>query len=340
MTARVPVSLSDVARHAGVSLATASRALNDAYGVSPATRDRVVAAAAELDFVASPDASRLARGTTGRVAVVVPHIERWFFGQMVSGIERVLADADLDLLLYRVDDEEDRRDFLARLPARRKVDAVVVVAFPVDDADRQRLELIGAKIVAAGGQSAAYPYVCIDDEHAGRLAMDHLLGLGHRRIAMIGAHDPDQPGWPAIAGRSRAYESALAEAGVRPDPALIREVEWAPANAARAMSEILDATDEPPTAVYTHSDELALGVLHTLRHRGLRVPEDLSVIGIDGHPMSEMLDLTTVAQDVNAQGMTAGRLVLDALSATPSGQAGVVAPVELVRRGSTGVVRE
>jgi DNA-binding LacI/PurR family transcriptional regulator len=332
-------SLADVARRAGVSLSTASRALNSAYGVAAATRTRVLAAASELDFVVSPDASRLARGTTGRVAVVVPHIERWFFGQMVSGIERVLSDADLDIMLYHVDDAADRRDFLARLPARRKVDAVVVVAFPVDDDDRKRLELIGAKIVAAGGQSAAYPYVCIDDYEAGRLAMDHLISLGHRRIAMIGGTDPDQPNWPAVPGRTRAYETALRELGIHPDPALTRVVDWGPLNAAQAMADILDSAAEPPTAVFTHSDELAFGALRTLRRRGLRVPEDVSVVGIDDHPMAEVLELTTVAQNVREQGATAGRLVLDALRHTEAGpEAGVVAPVSLVARSSTAPV--
>ncbi|GAA4829095.1 LacI family DNA-binding transcriptional regulator [Luteimicrobium xylanilyticum] len=330
-------SLADVARHAGVSLATASRALNDAYGVSTATRAKVLAAATELDYVASPDATRLASGATRRVAVVVPHIERWFFGQMVGGLERVLAAADLDVLLYHVGDEADRRDFLTRLPARRKVDAVIVVAFPVDEDERQRLELIGAAIIAAGGQSADYPYVCIDDYEAGSLAMRHLVDLGHRRIAMIGGLDPDQPGWPVVSGRSRAYDDTLKSVGVEPDPRLVHEVEWGPTNGAAAMHRILDANpDGPPTAVFVHSDELAFGALQALRHRGLRVPDDVSVVSIDDHPLAELLDLTTVAQDVAAQGAVAGQMVLSTLGDRPGAlPSGVTAPVELRVRAST-----
>ena len=119
-------SLADVAQLSDVSLSTASRALNNAYGVSQKTRARVLQTALELDFVFSPDARRLAKGTTGRVAVIVPHLERWYFGQITAGIERVLSEADLDVLLYHVHDEQHRREFLAKLPARRKVDAVVV----------------------------------------------------------------------------------------------------------------------------------------------------------------------------------------------------------------------
>lgn len=330
-------SLADVAREAGVSLSTASRALNNSYGVSPATREKVLTTAIRLDFVPSPDATGLARGRTGRVALVVPHIERWFFGEIVSGLEHVLSAANLDVLLYHVGDAEDRRDFFARLPARRKVDAVVVVALPVDETERQRLELMGVTIVAAGGQTADYPYVCIDDYAAGRRAMDHLVGLGHRRIAMIAGTDPDQPGWPAVPGRARAYEAALGEAGLPVDPALVREVDWGGRTAADAMAEILESST-PPTAVYAHSDEMAFGAMRTLRRRGLRIPEDVSVVGIDDHPVADLVDLTTVHQSVRDQGKAAARLVLAALAssagATP-GRSATIAPTDLVLRGST-----
>jgi DNA-binding LacI/PurR family transcriptional regulator len=340
VTFRTAPSLADVARHAGVSLSTASRALNNAYGVSAETRARVIESAHALDFVVSPDARRLATGTTGRVALVVPHLERWFFGQITAGIERVLSEADLDVLLYHVDDEQHRREFLARLPARRKVDAVVVVAFPLPEEDRARLEMIGAKIVAAGGRSDAYPCVGIDDYGAGRLAMDHLLSLGHTRIAMIALRNPDQPDWSTDRDRSLAYREALAEHGLPADPDLVREVDLVPADAAKAIEDILDTADEPPTAVYTHADELAFGVLRILRNRGLRVPEDISVVGIDDHPMAELLDLTTVAQDVRAQGATAGRLVLQELG-LEAAERGLptTAPVRLIQRSSTARVR-
>ena len=323
-----------------MSLTTASRALNNAYGVAPATREKVLATARRLDYVVSPDAVRLARGGTRRVALVVPHIDRWFFGAMVAGIEEVLAKADVDLLLYPVGGPEDRKSFFTRLPARRKVDAVVVVAFPVGEAERDRLALMGVSIVAAGGQSVDYPYVCIDDYRAGRQAVDHLVELGHRRIAMIAAHDPDQPGWPARSGRSEAYVDALAETGVHLRDRLIRDVDWGGTNTAAAMDDILDGGGDPPTAVYTHSDELALGVLRSLHRRGLRVPEDVSVVGIDDHPLAELTDLTTVRQPVREQGAIAARLVLDELGRTDTvadgHSASVTVPTTLVVRATTG----
>jgi DNA-binding LacI/PurR family transcriptional regulator len=327
------VNMTDIARIAGVSMATTSRALNNAPGVATATRERVLAVATQLSYVVSPEASRLSGGSTGRVALVVPHISRWFFAALLEGLEATLRDADLDVLLYHVGDAEDRRDFFDRLPARRKVDAVVTLAFPVTELERQRLELMGVSIVAAGGQIAAYPYVCIDDEAAARQAVNHLIFLGHRRIAMIAAVDPDQLGWPTRPGRSQAYTSALRDAGIAVDDDLIVTVDWGGTEGADAMGKLLGLR-EPPTAVFAHSDEVALGAIRTIHRAGLRVPEDISVIGIDDHPLAELTDLSTVRQPVYQQGVLAARMVLGLLRGEEIERA-ITVPTQLVIRRST-----
>ncbi|WP_111647323.1 LacI family DNA-binding transcriptional regulator [Actinoplanes lutulentus] len=329
--------MADVARLAGVSMATASRALSDHPHVAPATRARVLDAAAELAYVVSPEASRLAGGVTDRIAVVVPHLSRWFFGALLDGLESVLREADKDLLIYHVGDAADRKSFFERLPARRKVDAVVVLGMPIARPERERLEMMGVHIVAAGGQIEPYPFVSIDDMVAGRQAVNHLLFLGHRRIAMIATNDPGQPGWPIRAGRSRAYHAALADAGLPADPDLAVTVPWGGAAGAEAMAELLSLR-EPPTAVYAHSDEVALGAIRTIRRAGLRVPEDISVIGIDDHPLAELTDLTTVAQPVRDQGALAGQVVLGLLSGAAT-DPGITMATRLVVRGSTGPPR-
>ncbi|MFB9321843.1 LacI family DNA-binding transcriptional regulator [Cryptosporangium minutisporangium] len=326
-------SLADIARLAGVSLATASRAMSNAYGVAPSTRARVLRIAEELDYVVSPEASRLARGAVGRVALVVPHVDRWFFGAVVSGLEAELSDAGMDVLLYHVGDADDRRDFFHRLPARRKVDAVVVVAFGVAEAEQRRLERMGVLIVAAGGQNAVYPSVHIDDGEAGRQAMDHLLFLGHRRIGMIAAVDPDEADRTGTTGRADAYFAALRDAGLPVDAGLAVTIDWSGVAAADAMATLLSRR-HPPTAVYCHSDELALGAVRTIRRAGLRVPEDISVIGIDDHPLAELTDLTTVAQPARDQGVRTAHLLLALLRGQPTGRH-VVVPTRLVIRRST-----
>ncbi len=309
------LTLADIARIAGVSIGTASRALNNAYGVSPTTRQRVLAVAEERSYVVSPEASRLARGATGRVAVVVPHPARWFFGEILEALVDILRGVDLDVLLYHVGDLDDRRKFFEELPARRKVDAVVVVAFPVEEHERQRLELLGVHIVAAGGQHATYPYVCIDDQVAGRQAMDHLLNLGHRRIAMLEAIDPHQPDHPP--GRSAAYHQALRDAAIPVDPRLTVSSNWGGEEGAEAAGRLL-SLQHRPTAIYAHSDEVAAGALRTLRRAGVRVPQDISLIGIDDHPLANLIDLTTIRQPVRDQGTAAARLVLTCWPRSPT----------------------
>jgi DNA-binding LacI/PurR family transcriptional regulator len=332
-TRRERLSLADIAGLAGVSPATASRALSDAYGVAPATRDRVLAVARQVNYVVSPEASRLASRAIGRVAIVVPHIDRWYFGAMVAGLEQVLSEAGLDVLLYHVSGPEDRRRFFEQLPARRKAEAVVVVAFPVTDAERHRLESLGVTILAAGGQNEAYPHVSIDDDAAGRQAVRHLIQLRHRRIAMIAAVDPTFPGWPSHPPRSSAYYAALAEAGLAADEDLVVTVDWGGPAGAHGMARLLSLR-RPPTAVYAHSDEVALGAMRTIRRAGLRIPQDISIVGIDDHPLAELVDLTTVHQPVREQGVRSGQLLLALLRGEEADRS-VTVPTHLVVRGST-----
>ena len=327
--------MTDIARGAGVSMATTSRALNNLPGVAPATREKVLRVARELAYVVSPEASALSGGVTRRVAVVVPHLSRWYFGQMLTGIESTLRRANLDLLLYRVGEGEDRASFFQALPARRKVDALLVVGIPVNEAEQERLSLMGVEIIAAGGQFAEYPCVSIDDQAAGSQAMNHLLQLGHRRIAMIDAIDPNASEWP-VDGRALAYVRALEGEGIEVEPELFPRVGWGSTGGAEAMAALLSLR-HPPTAVFAHSDELAIGAWRTVRRAGLSVPGDISVIGVDDHPLAADLGLTTIHQDVRHQGELAAQLVVDTLAGRPIERVNLC-HTRLVVRDSTSVV--
>lgn len=327
------VTMADIAREAGVSIASASRALSGAPGVSAATTARIREVADRLSYVVSPEASGLSRRRTGRIGVVSTHLDRWFYGAAIEGIEAVLSAQGLDMLVYCVSGPEERRLFFERLPARRKVDGVIVIGMPASPAERERLAMLDVAIVAAGGQSADYPYVSIDDEQAGRQAMAHLLFLGHTRIAMIDAIDPNRDEWP-IELRARAYHDALMGAGITPDPDLFVRVPWGIDGGAEGMRRLL-SVHRPPTAVFVHSDEMAFGALHVARRAGLSIPADLSVVSIDDHPVSRTLDLTTVRQDARRQGQIAAEAAAAAISGGPVERA-VLVPTVLVPRGSTG----
>lgn len=334
MQGQQPVNMADVARQAGVSTATVSRALRDRPGVSEPTRVRIKKLASDLAYVISPEASRLSGGVTGRVAVVVPSINLWFFASMLAGIEGVLRDADLDVLIYHVEGAEDRRLFFERLPARRKVDAVIVIALPVPEQEAKRLDLMGVQVVVAGGTMRDYPHVRIDDFEVAHQAIHHLAQLGHRRIAMIRTEDPEGAVWAADLSRSEGYMEALKGFGITPSKELMVTVPWGIDGGARAMDRLLSLR-EPPTAVFAYSDEVAMGALRSLRRAHIPVPERMSIVGVDDHPMAELNDLTTVRQPVVRQGEMAGQLVLDLLHGRAPAERQVTVPTHLVVRGST-----
>jgi len=328
------VNMADVATEAGVSIATVSRALRDVPGVSQATRDRIRKIAQELSYVISPEASGLSRGQTGRVAVVMPRLDAWFYSAMIASMAPVLRAAGLDMLVYQVDGEEQRTRFLRELPARRKADAVILTALPMAQAEVERLDLMGVHVVVAGGGVRDYPHVQVDDLAAGRTAVQHLVDLGHRRIAMIRTSDTDGTTWSSDLLRTQAWRETLADAGLEAaDELLVTETYGVDAGA-RAMTRLL-ALPEPPTAVFAYSDELAFAAVLHARAHGLRVPEDVSVMGIDGHPLSELFGLTTVDQDVAAQGRAAAGIVVRLVSGEHD-VSDLDLETRLVVRGSTG----
>ncbi len=328
------VNMADVAREAGVSIATVSRALRDVPGVNPETRDRIRGIAEQLAYVVSPEASRLARRRTGRVAVVVPRLDIWFYAAMLASIEPELRSADLDMLVYQVDGEQQRSEFLRRLPARRKADAVILTALPMQQSEVDRLDLIGMHVAVAGGRVRDFAHVEGDDYTSARTAVAHLVGLGHRRIAMLRTSDTEGTAWSSDVERWRGWRDELAAHGVTATDDLLVTEAYGPQAASRGLDRMLAAT-EPPTAVFAYSDELAMGLVAAAHLRGLRVPRDLSVIGLDGHPDAELLAITTVDQGVAEQGRLVGKMVLEMLR-DEDPDAAVVVPGRLVVRESTG----
>lgn len=332
---RPEVNMADVARLAGVSVATVSRALREVGGVSVRTRARVREVAAELSYVISPEASGLSRQSTGRIAVVVPRMDTWFYATMLAAIEQELRQADLDVLLYHIDGPAQRSQFLHELPARRKVDAIVIVALPLPPDQAARLELMGVEVVVAGGRLRDYPCVHTDDYAIATTAVGHLADLGHTRIAMIRTSDTDGTEWFSDIERVRGYRAVLSDRGLPQRPDYLVSVPYAGAAGREGMLRLL-ALDEPPTAVFAYSDEIGLGALSALRDQGISVPEEMSLIGVDGHPMGALFGLDTVTQVVHDQGRQAGEMVLALLRGEPRGASEVVTPFELVLRGSTG----
>ena len=323
------ITIREVAAAAGVSTATVSRALRGLPNVDGATRDRVLTVAREMDYVISPSASRLASGRTGSIAVVTPYIGRWFFGQVLSGAEAVLQGAGTDLLLMGANPEHG--PIAHRI--RRRVDGVLVITLAPDDPTLHEVLALGLPTSLIGVSLDGVPGVTINDVAAGRTATEHLLALGHTRIAVIGSTPEQLPGTAADA-RYRGYAQAMQAASLEPDPNLLAFGWFSLEGGERAMHELLD---KGPTAVFAMSDEMAFGAMRAMRARGVNPGRDIAIVGIDGHEMSEYLDLTTIAQPARELGVIAATSLLDQISGS-SGQEGLdhtELPTHLIVRGST-----
>ncbi|WP_041450869.1 LacI family DNA-binding transcriptional regulator [Hoyosella subflava] len=327
------VTMAEVARAAGVSLATVSRVLSNAPGVGAATRERVRREAERLSYVVSPEASGLARGTTRRVAVLVPRVTRWFHGSMLETIESELRAEAIDVLIYQVEHPELRARFFTELPARRKVDAVLLIALPLDEREAERLADLNVHVVVAGGQIQHYPYVKIDDQAAARTAVSHLISLGHERIAMITVDEPSSLYWSSTADRLQGYTDSLAAAGLEARPEYVVRLPYGIEAGCEGVSRLLRLA-EPPTAVVTYSDEMALGALRELQRSGVHVPDEMSLASFDGHPIAKVFGITTIDQHVTEQAQVAAQMTID-LMARKSVKPAVMVRTELAVREST-----
>ena len=336
-------TIHDVAQAAGVSTATVSRALRGLPRVHDETRARVLSVAAELNYVASPTASGLASGRTDVVGVVVPFVTRWYFANLIHGVERSLHKQGYHVLLYDVGGVGANRSLVLdhRLLWKR-VDAVLVLSIALEPAEVATLEALRLPVVTIGVEAASWDCVRVDDRATAVTATEHLLGLGHRRIAYVGGNPARDVHVSTPKDRQSGYEQALAAAGIDVDPALMVASDWTVRGGIAAMETLLERSSGagPPTAIFAASDEMAIGALHVARREGLDVPGDLSIIGIDDHEMSFTHDLTTVRQPVQEQGRLAGGLLLEALAAhdgtsPPRGRRIVTTATSLVVRGST-----
>jgi LacI family transcriptional regulator len=321
-------SLADISRRAGVSIATASRVLNgSAHPVSAATRGRVVQAADELGYRPSELARALVKRTSRIIGVIVGDIVDPYFAEIARGVEDVAARRGHLTMVCN----SDRRPAaeLAHLAVLRDYHAAGVVfagsGYEEDSRELaaavEELQGRGAAVVALAARDLECPHVLVDNRAAARDATEHLLALGHRRIAFV----EGPAGLHTSAHRLEGFESAMAAAGadaVR----LPGGFEYEAGD--RAAAELLAAGDLPD-AVLAVNDEVAIGLLTGLRRGGVAVPADVSVAGIDDTRPARLVDLTSVSLPLHELGEMAARAILE-------GEGGdAVLPHRLVARGTT-----
>ena len=333
------VTIADVAAKAGVGAGTVSRVLNDSPRVSAATRARVLAAIEALQYRPNPMARGLSRGRCQTVGVVVPFFTHASAVERLRGVVAELDTSLYDLVLFNVESPLHRDEHFAALTRRDRADGLLVMSLPPPPSDLERLAEAGVPLVlldTRSPDSPGLPTVITDDVEGGRIATRHLLALGHERIAFIG-DDPQNPlGFVSSARREQGYCETLRDAGVDVRPELIRHGPHVRSIARRRTEELLATRRERPTAVFAASDTQALGVLEAVRSAGLRVPDDVSVVGFDDIEVSSYVGLTTVRQPLYESGRRAAALLLEVL-----GAGGPIAPatheleLDLIVRSTT-----
>lgn len=328
----------DVAREAGVSTATVSRALSGKDYVSVETKELVQGVAERLGYVPSASAYTLVTGRTKNIGVVVPYVDRWFFSTVLEAIDRELVKAGYDVTLYNLSSGSDHRKsiFTKSLP-RKRVDAVICVSVKMSEEEISALTRVNKPLVSLGGLLKGAKTIRINDTAAGALATNHLLSMGHTRIAMIGQSEATDDFYGVFDVRKVAYEAALKEAGIEPRPGWYRAVpRYAISEGYAAAKNLLGDPHNSPTAIFASSDELAVGVLLAAKDLGLNVPADLSIVGVDNHELSEFFGITTINQNVVGQGELLAKTMLELLDNPEQTVPEITEwPIELIVRSST-----
>lgn len=328
-------TIEDVAAAAGVSVATVSRALRGLPNVAGPTRERIERIAGDLNYRADPAASRLAAGRSRAVAVAVPLLHGWYFAHVVSGVEAVFAEAGYDTIIVGIGAQGEGRHILEVAgPIYRRVDGLICVDVSLTDDELARLHSERMEIVYVGHDNPMIPCLGIDDVEVGHLATNHLIQLGHRRIGMINGQPDDILGFVVPHKRQQGYEQAHRDAGLALDPSLSAPGYFTIEGGYQAFIGLVDR-DDPPTAVFSFSDEMAFGALWAARDRGIAVPGDLSLIGVDDHDLSGLVELTTVHQDVPEQGAMAARTMIDLLAGGDVARARQNSGIRLIERATT-----
>jgi len=328
--------IADVAARAGVGVATVSRVLNGHANVRPATRDRVLDAIRTLNYRPSSVARNLSLQRTMVVGALLPWFTNPSAVQRVRGIVDGLSGSAYDLMVFDIESEDRQRRAFELFDRGDRADGLLVVSTNPPDLEVERINAAGLPCILVDAVHASLPSIAVDDVAGGEMATRHLIELGHRRIALIGDPPPEfRFDWSR--DRTRGYEQALSRAGIDVRPEYVREGTRL-LHVARGIAAELLALPERPTAVFAASDTQAIGAIEAARARGIRVPEELSVIGFDDIEVASYVGLTTVRQPLFESGRRGAELLLRALSGRQVDVRTELLPLELVVRSTTGPV--
>lgn len=331
------VTIYDVAHRAGVSISTVSHTLNRPQRVNADTRRRVLAAIDELGYVPKAIAVAHARKSVGRVGVLAPFTSYGSYTRRLMGVLKE-AEAEGDATEVVVFDQESAASamspLLSSLPVTRRLDGLLIMGLPIDDVLAERLLTQRLPTVLVDSARPELDSITIDDEAAGHLVGQHLLERGHRSFAYVSEAQRSNaylsPGQRRRAGLRRA----IAGAGLDPDAVIEIHTTNNLAGGQDACRRLLDL-ERPPEAVFAHQDLLAAGLLTECRKRGVRVPQDLAIVGFDDSDLAEALGITSVRQPLEESGRLGFRQLREVIGDAHAAPRSVTLGVRLISRTTT-----
>ncbi|MDP3721490.1 MAG: LacI family DNA-binding transcriptional regulator [Anaerolineaceae bacterium] len=305
---KVP-TIFDVAADSGVSISTISRVINTPEKVNMNTRQRVYEAIDKLGFVPQAEARARALRLKGRIGVITPFFTAPSFVQRLRGIAASLSKENYDLVIYTVDSNNRLQSYLSSLPLTGNLNGLVIMSLPVAETDVNRLVEHQLPTVLIEFPHSQLNSVEINDVEGGKMAADYLLRKGHKRIAFLGDTDLPEYSIHPVNLRLKGFRQALKAANIEIPKEFVRLAPYDQDQARIVAKELLDMPN-PPTAFFAATDYQALGVLKAARQLGVKVPEQLAVIGFDDLDMADYEDLTTIRQHLDESGRIAIEILL------------------------------
>jgi DNA-binding LacI/PurR family transcriptional regulator len=331
------VTIRDVARAAGVSPGTVSRAINESPLVKEETRERVLQVVEELNYRPNIIARRLSTGKTLAIKVFVPFFTRPSVTERLNGVVQALAATEYDLIIHNVATPEQRESCFEALPTPDQVDGALVISLVPSEEEIARLETAEVPVVFIDVRHPGlehFSQVYVDDVAGGRLATKRLLALGHTRIGFVGDRMVNPFNFTSSRDRCRGYREALRHAGVSDEPSYYVEGDHGRLEA-RALARHLLAQDERPTAILAASDTQAVGVLQAAADLGLDVPRELSVVGYDDIELAEIMEISTVRQMLFQSGKVGVEMLLNVLEDPEMEPVHTELPITFISRATT-----
>jgi DNA-binding LacI/PurR family transcriptional regulator len=309
------------------------------HHVNERTRKKIIEAAIALDYPIRPDLlPRSEGGKTNTIGVIAPFISRWYFSQAIAGIEQALREAGMDLLLYNFAQVEARQRVFQQKKLVGKVDGLIVISLPPSEKEFESILGLGIPVALVGIADRRCSTVSIDDIEGAEVATQYLIDMGHRDIAIMVGQTEKAFNFKVSSDRKDGFLNAMKRNGITFNPRNEIVADFDSHTAEIAMDEFL-SRKKLPTAIFCESDEMAFGVIKSINKKGLRVPEDISVIGYDNHDFSSVLGLTTISQPAKFLGQLAASQIMAKIEKPDSNTAQMKVPTSLVVRSTVADIR-